>query len=304
MRQTAYKPHVRTDPFLYGWRDVWETAPDGSEKLRRIPLTYEDTLNPRLGDRLSLSTNHTDLTREIVGILKRRYEAKPSVAVWNDLKVRLPTGTTLRDDAPEGSKGPSPDVCVVGGVRDRARNRESFELGGEPGEIWLAIEVVSKNSVEKDHGGILEPYGELKVREYVAIRPRGAYLDGLVELRAWRRNAQTKKLEEVSLDEEGRFHARKTGLLFGTGPGGKGLLIHDAATEELLLSETEMLRAAEERAEQEARARKQEARARKREARARKAAEKRVVQEAQAREAAEAKVQELLDKIQGLESDD
>ena len=36
------------DPFLYGFREIWEKTPDGREKLRQVPLTYEDTLNPQL----------------------------------------------------------------------------------------------------------------------------------------------------------------------------------------------------------------------------------------------------------------
>ena len=203
---------------------------------------------------MSDSTNHTKLIRLVSDVLGRRYEAEPSVAVWVNLKVRNPSGTAEegKKDAPEGSKGPSPDVCVIAGVKDRERNRESFELRAEPGEVRLAVEVVSKTSLKKDHGGILEPYDELKVREYVAIRPRGLYVEGPVELRAWRRDPESEQLEEVLPDEATRFHSQTTGLLFGTGPEGEGLEIRDAATGELLLCDAETRKAAEERVEKEA----------------------------------------------------
>jgi Uma2 family endonuclease len=264
---------VARGPFVYGWRDVYETSPDGVEKLRSIPLTYEDTLNPQLGDHVSDSTNHTKLIRLVSDVLGRLYETKLSVAVWVNLKVRNPSGTAEagKKDAPEGSKGPSPDVCVISGVKDRERNRESFELRAEPGEIRLAVEVVSKSSLEKDYGGILARYDELKVQEYVAIRPRGLYVEGPVELRAWRRDPESEKLKEVQLDKAGRFHSETTDLLFGRGPKGEGLEIRDAATGELLLGDAETRKAAEERAEKEAEARQQEAEKRQ-------AAEKRVEQ--------------------------
>ncbi|MCP4660768.1 MAG: hypothetical protein GY856_35650, partial [bacterium] len=38
---------LEDDPYYYGWREQWETSPDGSEKLRRIPLTYQDLLDPQ-----------------------------------------------------------------------------------------------------------------------------------------------------------------------------------------------------------------------------------------------------------------
>ncbi|MCP4664700.1 MAG: Uma2 family endonuclease [bacterium] len=243
------------DPYRYGWRERWEKTPDGSEKLRVIPLTYEDTLNPQLGDRVSHDSIHSKMTRNVSGILERRYEDEPTVAVWTDLKVRTPShrkeeGKPRKKDAPEGAKGPSPDVCVMGDVRERGRRRESFELEKEPGDIWLAVEVVSKDSARKDYKDILGPYTQLKVQEYVAIDPRGDFLDGPVKLRGWRRNPGTKRLRRVPLDKEGRFHSETTGVLFGTGAGGRGLEIRDAATGELLRPEAEARRQAEERAEQ------------------------------------------------------
>ncbi len=50
------------DPYRYGFRERLEKAPDGSEKLCWIPLTYEDTLDPQLGDRVSNDSIHNELT--------------------------------------------------------------------------------------------------------------------------------------------------------------------------------------------------------------------------------------------------
>ena len=38
------------DPHPYSWRDVEQTAPDGSLELLRVPLTLEDILHPQFGD--------------------------------------------------------------------------------------------------------------------------------------------------------------------------------------------------------------------------------------------------------------
>ncbi len=255
------------DPYRYGWRERLVKAPDGSEQLRRIPLTYEDTLNPQLGDYVSEDSIHWKTSRNVSGILEMRYEDDPTVAVWGNLKVRTPSpkkgsGKKPAKGDPSGIKGPAPDVCVMGGVRDRERRRRSVELEKEPGEIWLAIEVVSGESGEKDYGGILDPYNRLKVQEYVAIDVVGDYLDGPVELQAWRRDAEAKQLLPVPLDPDGRFHSRTTGLLFGTGLGGRGLEIRDAAAGELLRPpleeaawQAEARQKAEERARREAEAR-------------------------------------------------
>ncbi|MCP4590256.1 MAG: hypothetical protein GY842_05910, partial [bacterium] len=82
--QPARDVAAKDDPYWFGWRESWEKLPDGSRKLRRIPLTYEDTLNPQLGDHVSADSNHNDLVTIVKGILQRRYEDEPMVAVWSD----------------------------------------------------------------------------------------------------------------------------------------------------------------------------------------------------------------------------
>ncbi len=242
------------DPYYYGWR--WQTAP--GDKLRQIPLTYQDLLSPEVGDFIAESTIHHKVTAEVFGILERRYAAEPSVAVWSDLKIafRVPGLTT----------GPGPDVCVVEGVADRERDRRSFRYGQEPGEIVLTVEVVSKKSAPKDYRDILEIYRRLGVREYLAIRPTGPCSDGPFELRGWLRDPKSGRLEPIRSDPEGRLPLRTVGLFAGTGPEGWGLKIWDAATGKRLrtpaAAEAERALEAEERAERAERRAEQEAAAR------------------------------------------
>ncbi len=251
---------TEADPYRFGWRDCWETLPDGSQQLREIPLTYGDTLDPQLGDHVSEDSLHDTLVRNLTGTLIQRYKDDPMVVVWSSLKVLLPkrgSGQAAVDkDSPEGAQGPAPDICVMTGVRDPERRRTSFRLGEEPGEILLAIEVVSESSAEKDYTGILPKYARLKVREYVAIEPEGIYIDGPFKVKGWRYDEATM---EMSPTGKARMNSRTTGVIFSPGPGGNGLEIRDAASGELLppleqaLQKAEQERQkAEQRAEQEA----------------------------------------------------
>ncbi len=93
------------DPYKYGWR--WETAADGSETLRQVPLAYQDLLSPEVGDFIAESTIHHKVVAGVAAILERRYAGEPKVAVWSDLKisfkipgslpVRVPTSAWSRE---------------------------------------------------------------------------------------------------------------------------------------------------------------------------------------------------------------
>lgn len=294
------------DPYEYGWRERREIGPDGTEKLRWDPLTYQDLLDPQEGDAVAEDSIHRSVTEDVARILRRRYERQPTVAVWCNLKIRfvIPGLTT----------GPGPDICVVEGVHDRDLRRTSFRFGEEPGKVRLVIEIVSKNSVKKDYRDLLAIYGPLGVEEYFAIRPVGFYSEGPFRLRGWRRDTKTGRLRLLRPDAQGRLRSRVTGLLFGTREAGWGLEVWDAATGERLRTSDEELEwhaeraaQAEERAgEAENRAfvakdRAEEAEEQARlEAKARRAAEKRAEQEArraeqeaEARRNAEAEVERL-----------
>jgi len=156
---------LEDDPYYYGWRDQWETSPDGSEKLRRIPLRYEDLLDPQEEDFVAESTIHHSVGDYVAQVLKQRYKDEPTIAVWSNLKICF--------EIPGLTTGPGPDVCVVAGVEDRDRERTSFRFGEEPGKVRLVVEVVSQKSLRKDYEDLLPIYARLGVEEYVAIRPRG-----------------------------------------------------------------------------------------------------------------------------------
>ena len=246
------------DFFRFGWRYSELDTANGDD-LHRTPLTYRDLLSPEVGDFIAEDTVHRSVVEGVANILRPRLEVDPAVAVWSDLKIHfvIPGVTT----------GPGPDISVVVGVRDRERRRRSFHLGEEPGRLALAIEVVSNQSLAKDYRDILEIYERLGVEEYVAIRPTGLYADGPFELRGWRRSPDG--LSPVRPDDRGRLRSDVARVLFGTGPGGTGLVIWDAETGERLLTAEE------------------------REHEARLLAERRAAIEAKARQEAEAEIQRL-----------
>ncbi len=232
------------DPFYYGWRPSREKTADGEEKLRWIPLTYEDLLDPQEDDVVAEDTIHRKVTEGVARILRHRYRADPTVAVWSNLKIlfHIPGLTT----------GPGPDICVIAGVEDRDRRRRSFRYGQEPGTVRLVVEVVSKSSVKKDYQDLLRIYAPLGVEEYVAIHPLGPYSDGPFQLTGWRLDPHTRQLRPIPPGPQGRIPSRTAGLLCGTGPDGWRLAVWDAASGERLRPPAEE---AERRADREAAAR-------------------------------------------------
>jgi Uma2 family endonuclease len=264
------------DPFYYGWRPVWEKAADGEERQSWIPLTYQDLLDPQEDDVVAEGTIHRKVTDGVAGILRRRFQSDPTVAVWCNLKIWfvIPGLTT----------GPGPDICVVAGVEDRDRGRTSFRYGEEPGTVRLVIEIVSKSSAKKDYQDLLRIYAPMGVEEYVAVHPLGPYSDGPFRLRGWRLDPRAQKLRPIAPDRQGRIPSRTTGLLFGTGQDGWHLTVWDAANGELL--EPPEIEAAW----QELRIEQAEERAER--------AEERAEREAAARRAAEAELERLRAQIE------
>lgn len=274
------------DPYYYGWRDVYETLPDGSQAWRQVPLTYADLLDPQEeGDYVAEDTVHSQMTAAVAHLLRRRYDADPSVAVFSNLKIlfKVPGLTT----------GPMPDVCVMVGVEDCDRRRWSFRLGEEPGSVALAIEMVSVRSKAKDYRDILEIYSRMGVAEYLAIEPLGDYVTGPYALRFWRYDRVSGRLQPADAETGGAFWSRTTGLLFGTGEDGWGLEIRELGTgKRLLPPEEEIVEFARRaRAAEEERERAMEEASRQTE-RAEQA-EERAAQEAASRRRAEAELERL-----------
>ncbi|MEE8585517.1 MAG: hypothetical protein V3T83_11765, partial [Acidobacteriota bacterium] len=71
------------------------------------------------------------------------------------------------------------------------------------------------------------------------------------------RNPKTKRMNRMRPDRQGRLHSKTTGLLFGTGADGCGLVISDALTGERLRTPDEETAWQAEHAEQEAEARRE-----------------------------------------------
>lgn len=259
------------DPYRYGWRYRSVKTAEGGEERRRIPLTFEDLLDPQEGDVVPQDSIHDDVTDDLKDRMRRRYEAEPSVAVFSDLKLYFET---------PGLPGPSPDVCLIAGVRDREGRRKSFPFGHEPGRPLLVIEVVSEDCRQKDYVDAKAVYEKAGGPEYLIVESTGLYLDGPFELTGFRLDESEKIFREIEPDEQGRLLFEKIGLYFSVDPDA-GILIEDSASGERLLTGTEKAEL---------------------EAEARLAAEEQAKNEAEAREALEDKVARLqaeLDRLKG-----
>jgi len=217
------------DSYRYGWRIGTRQEPGGRERTHFVPLTYQDLLNPQLGDKMTQDSLHIELVALLTSLLKRHFAPNPEVGVFSDLKVIFEV-----PDLP----GPAPDVFVVRGVRDRDRRRKSFREGKEPGRIVLVIEVVSPDYKEKDYEDLPEIYEKAGVGEYVTVEALGDYLSGPYEL-AGRRMGDDLRYHEIPPDTDGRIQLESVGLWLAPDPDGWGLEIADRATGRRVLTPEE-----------------------------------------------------------------
>ena len=280
------------EPYFYGYRERVEVASDGTEFVVRTPLTEADLLSPQEGDYIAEDTVHRDVTEDVAGVLRRRFLDEPTVAVWRNLKINY--------TIPGVTDGPSPDLVVVEGVRDRDRRRKSFPLGKVSGKVKLAMEVVSDSSKKKDYVDLPVIYGQLEIEEYLVVRGEGDYIDDVFDVKLWRRDPQTGKLCPVAPDAQGRFTLKTVGLQVGTGSDNRCLMIWDAATgvrQRMPLEEESWLKA---RAEKAKRSAKLEAGLRRVAAEAMEASQQARREAEQKAQAAEQKAQEMAAEIERL----
>src|SRR5271165_4662596 len=106
-------------PFVYGWRDVRKTHPDGTSYLERIPLTLEDCLHPEMRDVIAESNWHHAICRylEEAFILKTRND--PTALVLANVGIywdKLDLGHHAAD------------VAVIFGVREPNRLFSGFDV--------------------------------------------------------------------------------------------------------------------------------------------------------------------------------
>jgi Uma2 family endonuclease len=238
----------------------WVERPDGRMEQLLVPLTPEDYLNPRFGDKWLQGRIHSEQAPDVADRLRRWFDTRPEILVLNDVKHFLGPGLP----------NPSPDVSVIRGARRPARNLSSFRVVRQGVAPILIIEMISPMDSRiraVDEVDKVDIYQRAGIPEYLLVElPRE--LRDPYRIFGYRLDA-ARTYRPIVPDEDGRLLSETTGLWFAVAPSGDGVVIRDAATGELL------------------RTSKEEEQERKLEAKARRAAETRMVTEAQARQAAE-----------------
>jgi Uma2 family endonuclease len=263
----------------------WVERPDGRMELLEIPLTPEDFLNPRYGDKWLQGREHSELTLELFELLKRRFEAQPDVVVMSDVQHRF---------GPRLDK-PCPDVSVVRGVRDPGKIQDSFDVRKVGVRPCLLIEVVSPKDPRirrVDEEDKVQLYERVGIPEYLLVRPRrkgGREIGPLLRLRGYRLGPDGR-YQPIEPDEKGRILSQTTGLRFAVSPSGDRIDVFDARTGRRLRRPVELeeaRKAAETKAAREAKARRE--------------AETKAAREAEARKAAEEELTRLRSELERLE---
>ena len=229
---------------------------------------------------------------------------RDDVVVYDDVLLRWKT---------PGVAPACPDVAVIPGMKKprpgepKPKSFDEKKAGTSP---VFVLEVTSAETAEYDRESKPQIYREAQVPEFFLLDEQKTPW----ELSGERRDPRTGAYESVATDPQGRLLSKELGVCFSISARGDDLVMEDASTGEVLrkpVEESEARRAAERQAAEEAEAREaaerqaaEEAEARRQEAEAREAAERQTAKEAEARKAAEATVQELLAKIQRLESSD
>jgi colicin import membrane protein len=272
---------LEDDPFFYGSRWISVRQPDGSFVDRQIPLTPDDLLDPQLGDQVTQSDQHFELIIYLVNLLKPRFASREDVKVTGDLKMiwRIP-----------GLQEPSPDVAVIPQIRDKHKDRESFDVQQEGTRPCLIIEVVSSKDAEtrrNDYEKKVAIYEQAGIPEYLIYDPPTRFTKGRLLLTGYRLGAGGR-YRRIEPDGRGFLRSETTNLLFGIAGDRRTPLVIDAVTGERLLTGEEAVQEAAERE--------------RREAAARKVAEERARNESEARKAAEAEIARLRAELERLKN--
>jgi hypothetical protein len=302
-RTQIARSETEQDEYPYGWRYQKEILPSGDEIYSEVPLTAEDFLDPQLGDVMPQNDKHFKDNIEIINIFERRYQDDETVGVFGDLKMlwHIP-----------GLKEPAPDVAIVLNLTYPKKinpSRSSFDVVKEGTRPSLVIEIISPNYPGDDTDKV-KIYERAGIIEYILINPHSDEKKPYYELSGYRLHG--RKYKPIKLDKRGYLLSQTTQILFSTNNENQELILTDALTGQILLTnlQTEKARLeAEKRAQQEAEAR-QQAEVRQREAEtkaqqeveARQQAEVRAQQEAETRQEAEALVQALKKQLQELKA--
>ncbi|MEW5986892.1 MAG: Uma2 family endonuclease [Chloroflexota bacterium] len=244
---------IPDDPYVYGWRDVPHILASGEITWKRIPLTQEDILHPRLGDFQVHTDLHQQLCTYLYYVLVAWLGATPGAVVLND--VRIGWGR-------QGPKPHAPDIAVIFNVR-RRRNWSTFSTVAEGTKPALIMEVTSPSTRVVDLVKKMEEYARVGVPLYVIVDTHGEVL----QILGYR--LTPAGYVNLPLDEQGRLWLEPVALSLGAYQD--TLAFYDEAGQPF-----ENYTQTRARANREAQARAAEAQARAAEAQARAAAEARI----------------------------
>ncbi len=209
----------------YRWRRV--PGPNGETRSVQVPLTRDDFLNPREEDVMPESTFHATVTTDLHDMLRLRFASEPTTAVFRDLIIRwgIP-----------GLSEPAPDIAVVPNVRERERDRGSFQVQEEGTKPILVIEVVSPFYRQEDLVDKVDIYERAGVQEYVILEQReqrGQVVESVTGYRP-----VNGRYRPILLDDEGWMLLRTVGLFLSLCEG--RVLLKDAETGEWLRNAEEL----------------------------------------------------------------
>jgi len=228
-----------------GWRYETVRMANGRDTQVRVPLTEEEARHPQEGYVMPERTEHDRLSDDLCDMLRAYYEMHPNVAVFRNLVFTW--------DHP-AVKPCAPDVVVVPNIRERDADRTQFVVADEGTRPSLAIEIVSRSSRADDRVEKVRDYALAGVQEYVYIDHTVRRGNHFWELAGFR--LQGNQYLPILPDEDGALYLESVNLRIGLENG--RLWLEDAATREDLLTNLQVrqaLRAAEQRAAEEAQAR-------------------------------------------------
>ncbi|HEW97943.1 MAG: hypothetical protein DRR16_21295 [Candidatus Parabeggiatoa sp. nov. 3] len=288
--QRPDKPQV--EEFPYGWRIKTETLPSGEEIYTQIPLTQEDFLNPQLGDVMPQNQRHYQDTVDLYDMFQAHYSNDETVGVFGDMKMlwHIPD-----------LKEPAPDVAIVPNIRNKEKDRSSFDVIEERTRPCLVIEIISPNYPGDDTHKVLI-YEKAGIAEYIIIDPHSSAKKPYYELFGYR--LKGKKYRPIKPDKQGRLLSETTQVWFSTANDKRELILTDASTGKRLLNNLKReadRQEAKRQAQEEAEARQEAEKRARKEAEARQEAEKRARKEAEARREMEAQMQALQQQLQALQ---
>jgi Uma2 family endonuclease len=195
----------------------WVERPDGGFELLEWPPTVEDYLDPQLEDKLTQGRPHAELCHLLFELLSRFFKPDEEIVVLQDVKILLGPGLP----------GPSPDIAVIRGARDK--DFWTFRVVDQGVLPHLVIEVISPRDArvrQMDQVNKLELYQRVGIPEYLLVDfPRRA-TGHRFRVKGYRLGPG-RRYEEIAPDGKGRLLSETTGLRFGASEDGQQIEIFD-----------------------------------------------------------------------------